>query len=610
MPELAILEKDKIVKKWQSVKDKEIADKVWFNFDKWRNNRNMAFANFKNRTLFEYLNDNQARFNNYREKPSWKEEWQANISDITTHAKVMAIVANVLSVRMKPEFYSTFKKDMFAEVKAKILQSIYEYIDKNEINGDLFDLFVTLKTARDGTCITFEGYKKTKLYEGIDAQIIPLEDFYPSNVAEYDIQKQYKAVWRSIVSVDDFDDYYSDYYNYDKVKEIMSVDGEEKTIFKISNDIGQDQIEILRYFDLLNDEFFVTANSILIIKPDGIQNKLSKRRNDKKMGFSKTVYEPFDDFFYGRSMVDLMSDNQDGIDFLFNAMFDKEILAVLRPILVGGQNSLSNDYMYPGKVTSVLDTTQIKELAITSPDSVAFQVLQELQNRQQFVTTGTAQSGVSEGGKTATEVERAEEAARRILTLFNVLLADGIKQRAMLRADIIIKYYLNKKGLEPLILENVKLISGKTGTQIIKVKPKDKLAPVVNEYGMSNELMEENTNIPTESEIHEITPNFFKDYKYGISVRTPSVVEYSNALQKAFDREFFTTAIQLPDLFDKKAIAKRYSESMNQNWEELKSNEEQPQQMGMEDVGGGNQELKDIAGMEELPSLKSQLTNV
>jgi hypothetical protein len=605
---LAILEKEqKAIQPIQSPKDQAIANKIWINFDKWRSARNRTFSFFRERTIYEYINDCNARFNNYKEKPAWKEEWQSNTSDITIHSKLMAIVAGTVVSRMKANYEPRIARDLFSKIKAKILKSIYDYIDTCERNGDLDDLFMALRAARDGTVIGFEGYKKTKLYDGIDSQIIPLEDFYPSDLKKFEMKDQLKCCWRTVMNYDDFKEGYENWYQSDKVVPMYKIGNEERTLFNISVDIAENEVEIIRYFDKLNNEFYATANSILIINPDGKQNKLSNRRKDGELGFWKTVYEPFDDkFFYGRALVDVMKDNQDAIDLIFDAMFDKEILAVLRPILVGGINELADDYLYPGKVSVVSDVQQIKEAPISSPDLVAFRILQELQLRQNFVSVGSAQAGLATGRKTATEVERAEEASRKVLSLFNVLLADGIRQKAYLRAGTIIQFYLKKKELEPLILESQKLLSGKNGTRIIRVK--NELTPS-NQLGYSKELEKENALIPEESEIIEISPDFFNDFKYKVSITTPSTTEMSPALQKAYDREFASMALNMPDVFNRKAVAKRLAESMNQEWDEIKQEEGQQdgQDGQMPELNQGKEIEKMMGGT--IPSLKSQLTN-
>jgi hypothetical protein len=592
----------------QSEEDQAIANRIRTYFDRFKKDRDKAFTYFRNRNIFQYINDSNARFNNYREKPEWKDDWQSNVSDITTHSKLMAIIAQVVASRLRPEFYSKFQQNIFADFKARLFTDIYDYIDNVERSGDIDALFMTLRAAREGTVIGFEGYKKTKLYDGIDSQTIPLTDFYPSDITKFHMRDQLQCVWRSVIDFTDFKEKYDGWYQADKVKVRGSITTEEVPFFSVSQDLENDQVEILRWFSKFDDEFFVTVNGILITDPKSAGCKLSNRRKDGEMGFWKTVYEPFDDnFFYGRSLPDLMSDNQDAIDFLFNAMFDKEILAVMRPILVGGVNSLTSDYLYPGRQIQVTDVQQIQEMKFDGPDLTAFRILKELQDRQHFVSVDAVSQGVSLGKKTATEVERAQEAAKRIMTLFITMLKDGVKQQARLRVAIIQQFYLKKSKFYPIILRNTKLTSGRFGTKIVRVKGQNELTPK-RDSGYSKLLEIENALIKGNSEIWEITPQEIKDFEVEVGVRVPSTTEQSDALNKAFAREFVTVAFARPDVYDQKVVARKFAEIMNQDPEEVMVDETQ----GMPGQIPGSELANELMPTNKAatPSLKSLIGNI
>ena len=97
----------------QSQTDQDITGRIFQSFLKWRDNRNQSYNYFRNRTCYEYWDDSNSRFNNYRSRPDWKEEWQANTSDTTTHAKLMAIVAQQIVNRYRAIFKPRFSRDIF-----------------------------------------------------------------------------------------------------------------------------------------------------------------------------------------------------------------------------------------------------------------------------------------------------------------------------------------------------------------------------------------------------------------------------------------------------------------------------------------------------------------
>lgn len=555
----------------QNETDYKIASRIWDNFTKWRDNRNLSYSYFRERTCLEYWDDSNQRFNNYRVKPDWKEDYQANISDTTTHSKVMAIVAQSVANRYQPLYKPRFSRDVFSKLKASFLQDLYNYTDTMQRNGELDTLMTVLKAVKEGTVIGFEGYKKTKVFEGIDARIIPLEDFYPSDMGQFRMKDQLKCIWRSVINEDEFRSKFSSWYQADKVESAGKARVEEHSFFSFSDELDDGQVELLRYFDRLNDEFHITANGILITEPG---STLSARRKDGELGFWKTVFEIIDpNFFYGRSLPDLMKDAQDGIDFLFNAMFDKEMLAVMRPLLIGGMNNEIDDYLYPGVMQKVEDVSQVMELKFEGADINSFRVLKELQDRQHFIAVDQVSQGVSIGSKTATEVERSQEAARRIGSLFGIMIKDALTQKARLRAGTIMQYYLNKKKFEPFIQENVSLIDpnkrGELGTRILRIKSPGEISPR-NQFGESKQLEIENTMIPDKSEIIEASVKEIKDFEFDIDIKVPSTIEMSPSLRRTFDLQWVQGARGNPQ-YDQDEVERIHTEAMDKDWEQVKA---------------------------------------
>jgi len=579
----------------QSQTDQDIAGRVFQSFLKWRDNRNKSFNYFRNRSCYDYWDDSNKRFNNYRVRPDWKEEWQANTSDTTTHAKLMAVVAQQVVNRYKAIFRPRFNRDIFSQLRAQILQDIYNFTDTEVRNGEMDTLFTVLKAAREGTVIGFEGYKKTKLFEGIDSRFIPLEEYYPSDMTKFNIKDDLKKIWRTVITKDDFDEGFQNWYQRDKVKtRAEATANEELSFFNITDDIENDQVEILRYFDKLNDEFFITANGVLIVNPNSQGWKLTDRRKDKEDGMWKTVFEAFDNFFfYGRSLPDLMQDAQDGIDFLFNAMFDKEILAVLRPMLSGSINQETDDYMYPGKITKVADVDQFKEMPVSPPDLTSFRVLKELQDRQHFISVDQVSQGVSMGKKTATEVERAQESAQKLNSVFGVMIKDALNQKAHMRAGIILQYLIKSKKYSQFIIENIKMIgNGKLGTRIIRIK--EKLASA-DKAGYSKQLAAENALIKGEREIWELSPKEIEDFEYSITTESPTTIEVSPALQRAYDLQWVMGARGNPQ-YDQESVERIHTQAMNKDWEEVKAKEQQKMPMPGEPGAEGGKQLPQLQG--------------
>ena len=576
-------EEPKELKSVQSEKDQGIAKRVFVRFLKWRDNRNLKHEYFRYRTPIEYWDDGNMRFNNYRPRPDWKDDWQSNTSDITTHAKLMAIVSQQVVNQYGIAFSPRLKRDPFSIITAQVLQDIYDFTESGSglgtRDGDLDLLFEVLQAAKEGTVIGFEGWRKAKNWEGVDARLIPLEDIYPSDLTKFHMEDQQRLIWRSVINKDEFDDKFSTWYQYKlvKIRDNVSMSGNEETsFFNISNQIIENQVEILRYFDKLNDEFFVVANGILIVDPNSAGSKLSNLRKDGELGFWKTVFEVYGPFFYGRSLPDLMQDAQDGIDFLFNAMYDKEILAVMRPLLIGGVNQIIDDYNRPGEMAQVADINQIKEMDYKGADISSLRILEQLQNRQNFVSSIDAPGqGIAGSTKTATEVDRAREAAKRISTLLGTFVKYGKTQKARLRAGTIQQYAFKSDKFKNFITDNTKMFgSGRTGSRTVRIT--DKPSPS-NQVGVSNRLQTEASFMEggiKKNQIFELSPKQIRDFEYNIKTEAPTEIEKD--LESALGMQFYQIARQAPDLFDQAEAAKVAADATKQDYEKVKAKEQPP----------------------------------
>uniref|UniRef100_A0A6H1ZLK8 Uncharacterized protein n=1 Tax=viral metagenome TaxID=1070528 RepID=A0A6H1ZLK8_9ZZZZ len=579
--------------------DRDISNRIFKNFLTWRDNRNSTFSYFRNRTWLDYINDSNARFNNYKLKPAWKEPFQANISDTTTHAKLMAIVAQQVTNMYRVKYDSRFSKSIISQLLAQVLQDIYDFTESGSgngtRNGELDTLFMTLKACREGTSIGFEGYRKDKYFEGIDARLVPIDEYFPSDMTKFHIHEDPRKIWRTVMSYDDFKMRYSTWYQQDKVKPRSQINTEEMNFFHISEDLEQDQVELLRQFDKVDDEFFITANGINITKP-GDGTKLSSRRKDKEDGFWKIVFEAYDDqFFPGRSLPDLMQDAQDGIDELFNNMFDRENMATNKPILVGGINQTIDDYVKLGQFNRVNDVNQIKEMDIDGIDRGAVQVLKELQDRQHFISVDTPSSNVKTQTKTATEVERAQQAAEKLNSVFGVMIKDGLVQKARLRAGTNLQYTVKSLKFREFVRENVKLIkNGRTGTRTVRFSSSPKEQKSLEAEAS---LMQGGTEL---NEIFEMTPKKIENFEFKVSVQAPALVE--KRLKAAKDAQFSQVAFNMPDVYDRTEVGKDFAEAFDKDWEKVKAKGEIPMGQGEGQVGGQSEQTPEM-----VPSLRSAI---
>jgi len=538
----------------------EEAEQVWTNFDKLRYVRDRSWAYFRERTLIDYMNDNNMLFNNYRVKPDFKDEWQANVSDITTHSKIIAVAAQTVAARLRAEYTARFDISPLANYKSSLIQDFDMYINNTERNGDIDALAVTIKALREGTVIGYLDYKNTTTSNKTDFQIVPLDDYYPGNIREFDMNEQTYAVWRTVMSESVFKEFYTakgGWEDIDLVESKGNVNSVNKSFFDISLDVREDQVEVIREFDIEKNTFKVTANRVLITPLDSTMTGRFSSGKDR-LPFMKTVYEMYDDrFFYGRALADIMYDNQQAIDYMFNNVFDRATISLLKPIFVGAvNNEIDEDFWYPGKQISVRDASQVQEMNIDSPDLASFRILQELQNRQNVGGGDPTLGGVAPGRRTKFEVEAAGENAQKITSLFSIMMKDWEIQKARLLKNVIFKHYIKENKFKPFIIKNARLMKGKTGTKIVRFTETPAEADV---FGFSPKLALESAIASIGGEkknIIEVKPSVFKNFEIDVKISANARPELSQSFKRAVTDRLTTKYFMLPQFYDGKVVAK------------------------------------------------------
>jgi len=607
--------KEKITKEnsWEGTKFDGVREKIETNLENRKTMRDRSFKFFGrnqkdnvDRNLVQYINDSDERFNGYKVKDAWKEEWQANYFDPLTHDKTIAILARLAIQPRKVEFSPLKDNFILSRLRAKIFEDFNDY-NEDVLNNRSQDCFMRLlEVVTKGTVIIFEDYGnweikvnnfseidhltgkskhiEEKLMEGgLTSHIVSLEEFYPDSVWEFDMKKQMGATWVQKMPVGEFKTKFAKWDNFQMVidNRMGNISQENGTDF---NEIGQtdDFVEIIRDFDVIENEYLIMADRI----------PLTKKKNPmrwKGLPFAKGVLEPLSSkFFYGKALAHKLEANQDGINALYNMLLDGIFISMFSPIVISGVADPVDDTMYPNKVIEIPDANaSITELRRTPPSPIAFQALKYMHNAADLSSVDeVAQGNISQTtAKTATEVTEASKSGREIMTLL-VIFVDWMERgRAEVRIPNLMNYYTRPKEIRKimgdggekiynmafhsLFLEKAKLSTGEFGAKQINI------VPTSNELRSSEELKIINSAMEGESEIIDITPEQMRDFQMTTKMVEAPALNISSEQQKRYDMAFAQTAFAQPEIFEIGIVAKKFAKAMNQGEEVIKKQQEQ-----------------------------------
>lgn len=571
-----------------SKEERELVSRVFGRFEIMRTTRDKQYNYFNARNLIDLIDDSSKRFNSWIDARTGPEDWGAKTVDPMTRNKVIFIIASLASKRLDTEF---FKQDDDDKIRAKIIKAFHEYSYDYE-NQEMQTFYEMLSAVVKGTVVGYEGFKaptvdikkidtydaetgKTtykkiskKLTPYVCSEIVPLEDFYPGDIRQRNIQKMPDCAWRSVLNYATFQQDFKKYPNMKHVKPGLQM-GKTDAFYNdvISSGLQDDEVEVLRYFNKIDDEFVIIADGILLTPLD---SPLVWNHKEKGLGlpFWSTIYEPFDEkFFYGKPLPDKLRSNQDVVDALYRMLLDQTFLSIHKPVLTSAVDSIEDELMRPGRKIPVSDVNEWKELDISSPDAAQFKML-EIARRSIEEASSDSVTQPTKTGIPATAYANAQQGAETLMSMFQKFMEWGAQSKAELRVSNILQFYplpIDEKDGKtvyrkvrvdnvPLMLRPwvgsliIRFVPSKAELDPMPAVPEEMKARFEDRFGKTFDHISVKPITQT-VEMVSITPEFLEDFQCGVRIVANSSVKENKELKKALELEFIQRVVQaFPDL--------------------------------------------------------------
>lgn len=570
---------------YPSEQEKLVVSRTFELFRRAQEERDRAFAYFDGMDLITYIEDSVERFNTNLFLREGMEDWQAGFNDGFTRNKVLAILGKIIA---QLPIASAMPRGEEDTIRAQIITDLYQYTEEIDDYLDNMTYFV-LETVVKGTGIGYEDieYKKrkrrmvkkigdemvaseetikdTKFY----TEIVPLEEYYPADVGIKNTKDQPYAFWRRQISFAKFLDIYGHYQKADLVK---PHNGSQTSGFipyyqdYISSDVHSGHVELIKYYDQLNDQYILMANGIWL-NPLGSNEEVQPLPwNHKEMPFYDAKFEPFGPFLYGKSLPSKLSSMQDILNVLQNMTMDQSFLSIFTPILTAGFDDFEDDYLRPGRRTSIdtggLSLNQaIMPLQFPTPSGWHQYILEYTRRIMEESSVDQVQQGVAGDGAdrtTAFEIQTAAAGVASMLTMFARFVNTAIKRKAMLRIKNILQFGFQpnatiipgvladtnvNKPFMTFSFNDTELTEGTRGIRVLEVyRDKDSL-PDRDGVRARAELSKIEQGRPVE--IDTITPRYLQNVEFDLKLGLDRAREEST---QAEQQQLFQNAQMLAQL--------------------------------------------------------------
>jgi hypothetical protein len=556
-----------------SEKEITVVNRVFELFRKAQQDRDRAFSYFDGMNLISYIEDSVERFNTNLYLRDGMEDWQSGFNDGFTRAKVLALVGRL--VEQLP-IASALPRGEEDTLRAQIITDLYHYTEELDDYENLMSMFV-LELVVKGTAIGYEDleYKKKKIREatgiGDDtkvtektikttkfySELVPIEEYYPASVAIMSAKDQPYSYWRKLMNFADFAEKFGHYKKAKFVQPKQSVSTTTAVIpyylDYISSDVQEGTVELLRFYDSVNDEYVMIANGIWLNPLGSAEEVQPLPWAHKEQPFFSAIFEPFGVFFYGKSLPNKLSSMQDVLNVLQNMMMDQSFLSIFTPIITAGFDDFEDDYIRPGRRTSI-DTgglalsSAIMPLQFPAPSGWHQFILEYTRRIMEESSLDRVSQGIAGQGAertTAYEVQTAAAGVASILTMVARFLNGAIKRKAMLRIKNILQYGFSpnstivpgvmadtdtKKPFATFSFNNTELSEGKRGTRVLELYRSDEALPS-REQNQARSLIasaEQRRNV----EVTSISPSYVRNVSFDIKLALDPRREHSTLAEQ------------------------------------------------------------------------------
>ena len=542
-------------------------------FNVAQNVRTQSYEEFDYRDLQTILSKGEILFNANKpgKSPDPDEAWRADTKRPILRNKLISIATNVLVNLLYPTVVaqndnsnddkeaSLVMSDLLDYrlerlkyprlMKKIIIASLYSpatYIDM-----DFVDAKREIKVIQeDGTWIKEKVFDE--LFSGFQANIVPCEEIYPTNVYEPDLQKQI-IIRRQILTYNQAKMAHGDHENWIFITAGIRnfFDADSQSFFQHYDPSQEDRlVEKVTYYDPFADLELIYIQGIPFTDPDQ-----PLRRVDKRIPLIKTGYELISErFYYYKSGADKLMNEDELLNDMWNMVMDGTFLSIMPPTAIIGDEDIDSSVMIPGGVTILSNAdSDIKGIG-PSPNIIAgLNTVAELERSISESSTSSQAAGVAQKGvETANEVQTLEQNAKINLGLFSSQIAELVEDFGDMLLPLIVQHELVTRAAEMLsdpnklafssILVRDREVNGK-----IKSRRIDFIGDVPNKDGEEEfelGILEEEDKLGIS--IVKANPMLLKNLKFKSKVNADPLAGKTDAVKKALGLQAYDRAIANP----------------------------------------------------------------
>lgn len=584
--------KDKNVSDYQPpVEVRELTMRVRDDYQTGDDILNRPFREFNDKSVIQRMDLDQKAFNSYVDPMSGdpEESWRYNGVRPLTRNKIISIAAHVTAALIYPKVFAQNTNDKEDKAAASVMRDLIEWNIQNS-DYELSFLYAVISALTNPAVILQEEFSEVMetikvksengvsyqeiiddVFSGFQMHIVPVDEFLITNPYEFHLQRQKSVIRRRFINYSEAEARYGDHENFKYVKPGVRTlyDDESGSFYDQKDDSLEDLCEEVIFYNRTEDLEVPFVNGIYH-GDENVDHNMIKHRDQKgrpKYPFAKSGYEPIDEkrFFYYKSAVFKLANEQDVLDRMWRMAMDGTFLDTMPPVIISGDDQVDTGVVFPGQTTGFSKDTKATPLRVANPNS-AFNAIQGIEQSASESSQDPSRAGLSQpGSQTAFETARIESNARTQLGLFGKMVAALVKDFGFLMIHDIIRYQTVGEAEEMMSGEiRMKFRSFVLPEQIENGKKVSKSIIFTDEFMGRTPTMQDSFNLLEEQggpdadkKLYKVNPHLFSRLSFMITVDPDTLMPRNEAFEKAMNLEAYDRMI-LDPYTNKQAVSQDF----------------------------------------------------
>jgi len=447
---------------------------------------NKSWRELNNRSVIQDTERGNLMFNAFVdediEDPNEAWKWRGTRS--IARNKGIAMHANLTANYLLPVFLAQNEDDDIDRDFSEIMRDIIEWMALPN-NSNYQSSFLSVVFGMIQNPVTYLGaeycevfqtikekqqngeYTKKEILDevlsGFQAPVYSPLEVLITNAHERNTQRQRVIIKRRYCERSELEAKYGEHVNFGYVQNgIKSIYNSDEGIFYDVKDDDHPNLVVEETVLNRRDDSEVCFVNGIYMGNENIENNPIKHRDNR--GAPKYNVIPFvyhrigEHFFYGKSMMNALSWDNDMYDAMTEVVMNRAFLETEMPIAVSGSDKIDSDVIFPNSVVSFKnENVKIQPLLPNSNMSAGFNVLRETEkslNDSSLNETISGQNPAS--GTTAYSISQAQAASKKLISGIGKSLAESMVQYGDLMKDIAINH-ITVPQVEELIGGGMKL---------------------------------------------------------------------------------------------------------------------------------------------------------